>query len=526
MDPSLAVVLALVALAFGFAAGWLLAARAAAPLRAERDGLRDEVQAARTELATLAERARDVELVRAMLTEVTRERDGAREQAAALRPVAERVGGLEHRLAAVQAERDGAQGDAAALRPVAERVAGLEQQLRAVAAERDALAQAKAAFERGEAERQRAHAEQLSSLQNMAAQLEARFGELAGKAVEGAHEQFLRRAAERMGAEGQRNEEKLKRLLQPVETTLQRYETKLAEVEKERVDHYAGLREQIEHVRSGQTQVKEETARLVNALRSSPKARGRWGEQSLKNVLEQAGLSPYADFRMEVSVDTDDGRLRPDVVVRLPGGRQLIIDAKCSLNAFLDANDSVDDAMRTAHLRAHAGAIRNHAQQLGSKNYWEQFGDAADYVVMYIPGEHFLTAALEQDDGLWDWAYERRVLLATPTNLVAIARTVATVWRQEKLAEQAAEIGRMGKELHARLAVMGGHVARLGRNLEQATGAYNSFVGSLESQVMTQAKRFESLEVSGAKEIEALPTVDSAPRRLSKLASPAAEAAE
>jgi DNA recombination protein RmuC len=225
---------------------------------------------------------------------------------------------------------------------------------------------------------------------------------------------------------------------------------------------------------------------------------------------------------------TGDGRLRPDVIVRLPGGRKLIIDAKCSLNAFLDASDEVDEATRTGHLKAHALSIRNHAAQLGSKNYWEQFGDAADYVVMYIPGEHFLTAALEQDDGLWEWAFERRVLLATPTNLVAIARTVASVWRQERLAEEAAEIARLGKELHARLATMGAHVAKLGRNLELATGAYNSFVGSLESQVLTQAKRFETLEVSsGAKEIEPLPVIDTVPRQLTKLdASEETEAAE
>jgi DNA recombination protein RmuC len=216
------------------------------------------------------------------------------------------------------------------------------------------------------------------------------------------------------------------------------------------------------------------------------------------------------------------------VIVRLPGGRKLIIDAKCSLNAFLDASEEVDEAIRLGHLKAHAVSIRNHAQQLGGKNYWQQFGDAADYVIMYIPGEHFLTAALEQDDGLWEWAFERRVLLATPTNLVAIARTVASVWRQEKLAEQAAEIARMGKELHARLATMGSHVVKLGRNLELATGAYNSFVGSLESQVMTQARRFEELEVSGgAKEIEPLPVIDTTPRALTKLnRGETAEAAE
>ena len=349
-------------------------------------------------------------------------------------------------------------------------------------------------------------------------QLSAQFHEVGAKLLSEAQKQFLERADARFNQASEKSEAQLKALLQPVETTLKRYEEGLSKVEKERVGSYEALREQVKLLHAGHMQVRDETVRLVNALRASPKARGRWGEQSLRNVLEQAGLSPYADFQTEVSVDTGDGRLRPDVIVRLPGGRKLIIDAKCSLNAFLDASEEVDESARLAHLKAHAAAIRNHAQQLGSKNYWEQFGEAADYVILYIPGEHFLTAALEQDDQLWQWAYERRVLLATPTNLVAIARTVATVWRQERLAEEAAEIARLGKELHSRLATMGSHVARLGRNLEQATGAYNAFVGSLESQVLTQAKRFEALEVSsGSKEIETLPVVETAPRPLTKL---------
>ena len=358
--------------------------------------------------------------------------------------------------------------------------------------------------------------------------LSAQFHEVGTKLLSEAQKQFLERADSRFNQASEKSEAQLKALLQPVEATLKRYEEGLTKVEKERVGSYEALREAVTLLHAGHNQVRDETARLVNALRSSPKARGRWGEQSLKNVLEQAGLSPYADFQTEVSVDTADGRLRPDVVVRLPGGRKLIIDAKCSLNAFLDASEEPDEAARTAHLQKHAAAIRNHAQQLGSKNYWEQFGDAADYVILYIPGEHFLTAALEQDDRLWEWSFERRVLLATPTNLVAIARTVASVWRQERLAEEAAEIARLGKALHSRLATMGGHVARMGRNLELANSAYNAFVGSLESQVMTQAKRFEALEVSsGAKEIEPLPVIETAPRTLAKLVSgEATEAAE
>jgi DNA recombination protein RmuC len=442
--------------------------------------LSGQLRAAETRLATADGRISQADVQRMMLAEVSKERDAAREEAAALRPLAERCSKQEQDLAALRAEKE-------------------------------ALSAAKAAFERGEAERAQAFETQLKQIKDLEVKLETRFGDLAGKAVETAHDAFLKRTAERMTIEGQQNEAKLKALLQPVEATLKRYEEQLNVVEKE--------------LHTGHTQVRDETARLVNALRSSPKARGRWGEQSLKNVLEQAGLSAFADFATEVSVDTDEGRLRPDVIVRLPGGRKLIIDAKCSLNAFLDANDAVDEEGRKKHLHAHAGSIRNHAQQLGSKNYWAQFGDAADYVVMYIPGEHFLTAALEQDDGLWEWAFERKVLLATPTNLVAIARTVASVWRQEKLAEQAAEIAALGKELHARLATMGGHVARLGRNLELANGAYNSFVGSLEAQVMSQAKRFEALEVSGPKEIEAMPMIESSPRPLTKLVASAADEA-
>ena len=254
--------------------------------------------------------------------------------------------------------------------------------------------------------------------------------------------------------------ERFTQTVTPVETLLKSYQEKLQTIEKERVDHYAGLREAVELVRTGQGQVRDETRNLVNALRSAPKTRGRWGEQSLRNVLVQSGLVEGIDFNMEVSVTTDDGRLRPDAIVNLPSDRKLIIDAKCSLNAFLEACEEVDEAKRAACFKAHVASMTRHAQQLGSKAYWAQFGDAADYVIMYIPGEHFLTAALEQDPELWEKAFKDRVLLATPTNLVAIARTVASVWRQEKLAEAASEIASLGKELHSRLATMNEHMTR------------------------------------------------------------------
>src|SRR5947208_1069211 len=267
-------------------------------------------------------------------------------------------------------------------------VESLRLQLDEVVKERDSNRAAVAelgALKAAQAEREKSFEQQIAALKDAKESVSPKFHEIANKLLGDARKSFLEQAGE-----------KFTQAVSPVETLLKTYQEKLQTIEKERVDHYAGLREAVELVRTGQGQVRDETRHLVNALRASPKARGRWGEQSLKNVLEQAGLSPFADFQTEVSVDTDDGRLRPDVIVRLPGGRKLIIDAKCSLNAFLDASEEVDETARTAHLKAHAQSIRNHAQQLGGKNYWDQFGGAADYVVLYIPGEHFLTAALEQ----------------------------------------------------------------------------------------------------------------------------------
>ena len=402
----------------------------------------------------------------------------------------------------------------------AARAEQLQLMLDAVTGERDEALRAKAALDADV----RNFDARMADLQKSRDQLIIQFREIGDQLLEKAHKDFLAKADDRIAKADKEQSTKLQSLLQPVEATLKRYEEGLQRVEKERVDHYAGLREAVELVRTGQGQVRDETRNLVNALRSSPKARGRWGEQSLRNVLEQSGLSPYADFRTEVSVDGEDGKLRPDVIVRLPGGRQLIIDAKCSLNAYLDACDEVDDDKRAACFRAHVGSIRNHAQQLGSKAYWAQFGDSADYVVMYIPGEHFLTAALERDEGLWDWAFERRVLLATPTNLVAIARTVAVVWKQERLKETADEIAELGKELHSRLATMAEHMARMGRNLATANDAYNKMVGSFESQVLTQARRFEGLDAGSAKDIAVAPMIESSPRPLTKIAARTSDA--
>ena len=367
--------------------------------------------------------------------------------------------------------------------------------------------------------RDAAHDAQIAQLKDAQAALTAQFREVGQTMLGEAQKAFLERADARFRQSEETAGQNLKALLSPVHDRLAKYEEAVGKVEAERRDAFGMLHGQIAAMREGTERVSSEAAKLVNALRNAPKARGRWGEQQLRNVLESCGLSEHADFQTEVSVaDGDGGRLRPDVVVKVPGGQNLVIDAKVSLNAYQDAFGAVDESEKAAHLAAHAAAMKAHVNTLGAKSYWNQFDDTPDYVVMFVPGEHFLAAALDHDAGLWDYAFDRKVLLATPTNLIAIARTVAAVWRQEKLAGQAREIAALGKELYARLSIMGGHIAKVGKNLDQATGAYNAFIGSFEDRVLTQARRFEALDVeTGDREIPVLPVAEQAARPLAKL---------
>lgn len=365
----------------------------------------------------------------------------------------------------------------------------------------------------------RAHAAQVEALTLARDALSAQFQEVASKLLAQAQAQFLDSAGERFKASEAEAGHRISQLLAPVNERLQRYENAIEKVEQERRQAFGNLHGLMESLRHSNEGVKAEAARLSNSLRNAPKARGRWGEQQLRNVLETCGLSEHADFQTEVSVAGDDGgRLRPDVIIRIPGGQSLVIDAKVSLNAYQDAFNAEDEGVRATGLAAHAASVRTHINALGNKAYWAQFDSAPDYVILFIPGEHFLSAALETDPALWDFAFDKRVLLATPTNLIAIARTVSAVWRQESLTRAAAEIAALGKDLYARMSTMGAHIARLGRNLDTAVGAYNGFVGSFESQVLTQARRFESLDVdTGAKALDALPIVETAVRAQTKL---------
>jgi len=335
-----------------------------------------------------------------------------------------------------------------------------------------------------------------------------------GSAVLGkAQEAFLARAAERFGHAEKSSEDKIRALLEPVGARLKSYEEQVESLERKRVDAFGQLTGLIDAMRQGQEAVRAEAMRLGSALTNAPKARGRWGEQQLKNLLESCGLSQHTDFSLEHSIDTEEGRLRPDAIVRIPGGKVLVIDAKVSLNAYQEAFHADGEEARNTALKAHVTSMKNHVQTLGAKSYQSQFEDAPDYVVMFVPGEHFVAAALEHDPALWDYAFERRVLLATPTNLVAIARTVAQVWRQDALAQEARAIGQLATELYDRIAVAGDHLKRVGSGLETAVGNYNKFVGSFERNVLSSARKLRDKGIeTGKREVEEVALVESAPR--------------
>jgi DNA recombination protein RmuC len=365
---------------------------------------------------------------------------------------------------------------------------------------------------------ERSFQERLAEIKDAREALSAQFSEIGGKLLGEAQRNFLERADARFNQAGEKNEEKLKALLHPVETTLKRYEENLATVEKERQGSYGELREAVAQLALGNETVRRETQRLANVMRSSPKARGRWGEEQLRTILEAAGLAENVDFALQASVSDGERQLRPDCVIKLPGDRCIVVDVKCPLVAFEQAYDEEDEVRRLDLLLQHSAAMRTYAGELGRKGYWRQFDLSPDFVIMFIPGEHFLSAAAERAPDLIETAFRNGVIIASTINMLALAKIMAGMWRQETLAAQAKEVAEAGKELYKRLTVMGGHVAKLGRNLGLATGAYNDFVGSLESQVLTQAKRFETLKVeTGGRTIEPVPMIDTSPRQLSKL---------
>ncbi len=424
----------------------------------------------------------------------------------ASRPVAElrrRAQDAADTLARVEEQRNAALRDLAVEKERADQAAALREQLEAMRSERDDIRAQLAALNADSKARAESFEAQLRTLTEAKEQLSAQFSEIGGKLLGEAQRAFLERADQRFHQAHEKSEAQLKALLQPIDESLKRHDGKITEVERARTEAYGELKGLMDSMRLGQETVQREAAKLANSLRAAPKSRGRWGEQQLRNVLETAGLSEHADFRTEVSVEGQDGRLRPDVVVRIPGGRSLVIDAKVSLNAYQDAFEAEDEQARRECMIRHVNAMRAHVDALGRKDYQAQFEDAPDYVIMFVPGEHFLAAALDEDAGLWEYAHKKRVLLATPTNLIAIARTVAAVWRQEKMAEEAKRIGHLGKEIYERLAVAASGLRKMGRSLNGAVADYNKFTATFESRVLVTGRKLRDLNIeTGGREIE------------------------
>jgi DNA recombination protein RmuC len=301
--------------------------------------------------------------------------------------------------------------------------------------------------------------------------------------------------------------------LEPLREALRRYETHLREIEAQRQSAYGGLEAQLKSLLSSEQQLQRETSNLVNALRR-PQVRGRWGELTLQRAVELAGMSEHVDFSQQVSAESDDGRLRPDMIVHLPAGRHVVVDAKVSLEAYLDAVEAPDDDLRKAALTQHCRQIRDHIRQLAQKSYWAEFEPTPEFVVMFVPGESFLHAACSVDNAIIEEAMREGVVLASPTTLVALLRAVAYGWRQEQLAENAMKISNLGSELYDRVRTFASHLSEMGKRLTSATQAYNRAIGSLESRVLPTARRFRELGAAGGEELPEPQPVETSARQL------------
>jgi DNA recombination protein RmuC len=357
-------------------------------------------------------------------------------------------------------------------------------------------------------EERKAAAEKVALLEHTREELATTFKALSSDALNAALERLQAGAHDR----DERQREAVEHLVSPIKDSLTRFDGHIKELERARSQAYGSLLTQVSSLAESQERLRSETSNLVTALRA-PAVRGRWGELQLRRVVEMAGMLAHCDFVEQKTAKDDERRLRPDLVVKLPAGRNVVVDAKVPLQAYLAALDAKDEDERRARLADHARQIRQHIQKLSLKSYWEQFQPSPEFVVLFIPGEAFYSAALEQDPALIEDGIGERVLVATPTTLIALLRAVAAGWQQETIAESARTISELGKEVYGRLSTLGDHLGRLGRKLDGAVNDYNQTVGSLERRVLPAARRLADHGAGGPDELEALEPVDRTAQR-------------
>lgn len=379
------------------------------------------------------------------------------------------------------------------------------------------------------AEREASLVREREQLQKVQAESEARFKALADAALLKSQQQFVQIADETLKKHKEGAQGELGKMLKPIQDTFGQFREKVDAIQKTSAEDRAKLEEQIRTVGVSVRQTELAAGKLTSAL-SSTRGGGRWGEETLRNVLEMAGLSPYADFSEQTSDNTEKGRQRPDVVIRMPGGRELVIDAKVSLEDYLAASEETDPALRRQKFNAHAARVRNHVTGLSRREYTKEFAERVDFVAMFIPGENFYAAVLEHDRDIFDYAARNNVIIVTPSTLIALAKSVAYGWRQEQMAKNAEQAKKLGQELYDRIAKFTEHMDRVGGGLGNAVKAYNDMVGSLESRVLVSARKLEELQFAEpGKMIEDPKPIDLAPRQLTLIESPpalpAAEAA-